>query len=67
MKIRVRYTATFEAEFDVDDNETNENIHEAAGDVDIPEGGAENSEYVSDTFEIESITNVATGEEIPED
>lgn len=43
---------------------TPEEIHESAGDIDIPEGGAENSTYVTDTFEIESITNVSTGKEI---
>ena len=54
-KVTVVYTASFAAEIEVPADATNSDILEAAGDVDIPEGGKNKSEYQTDSFDIEKL------------
>jgi hypothetical protein len=58
MKLEVEYTVKFKATVEVDDNATEQELMDACGDVDIPEGGAHNSEYVTASFDLNSVTDV---------
>lgn len=60
MKLRVRYTATFEAVIDVGEHWIGETpledqFADEISDIEIPEGGANNSVYQSETFDVESV------------
>lgn len=57
MKVRVRYTATFDATIEVPDDATLNTIADELADLNIPED--ENSKYHEDSFEPEvDATNV---------
>lgn len=64
MKVCVNYTVRYHAYFHIDDNSTTKEIHERAGDIDIPEGGNDNSVYQEKSFEIFDITNTENDEPI---
>lgn len=60
MKLTVRYTATFEAEIEVEDDvpfgtDLMEKFSDEISEIDIPEGGLNCSQYQSDSFEILSV------------
>ncbi len=55
----VEWTARFRTTITVEDNE---NVCDVAADIDIPEG--EDTTYISDSFEVEEITDEG-GNEVP--
>ena len=46
-KVTVRYTVEYECELEVS---SEEDLEDRISDIDIPEGGHNNSRYVSDSF-----------------
>lgn len=54
MRVKVRYTVELEAEIEVAEDDS---LSDAVCDIDIPEGGADNSKYIPDTFEVASVQN----------
>lgn len=60
MKVTVRWTATFETIIEVPDDANQQDIHDAAADINLD--GIEDTEYQSDTWEIESITPIKTNQ-----
>lgn len=49
MKMKVKFTVSYETVIEIDDQE---DLEDAISDIDIPEG--ENVKYVEDSFEVES-------------
>jgi len=52
MQIEVEYSVTFKAIVEVADNATDQEIMDTIGDVDIPEGGSNNSAYVTGSYSL---------------
>ena len=48
MKVKVSYSVSYIAEVEVDELS---NLEDAISNIDIPEGGNNNSRYIRDTFE----------------
>lgn len=58
MKLKVRYSVTFECILETSGDITEEDLHDAIPDIDIPEGGMDRSVYVPDSFEVLSTEEV---------
>lgn len=54
-KYKVTYSATFQAIVELDDSDS---IEDVVADIDIPEGGQNNSVYEDDSFDIVDIEPV---------
>lgn len=54
-KLIVRWEAQFETEIEVEDNATEQEIMDAAADIDVE--SKENTQYISDTWSVMEITD----------
>ena len=61
-QFKVRFTVTFETTVDLDEGQS---LSDACADLFIPED--EQTKYVEDTFEVDSVTDVATGKTVEPD
>lgn len=59
---KVRFTATFETTVNLEEGAS---LADACADLFIPED--EQTKYIEDTFEVDSVTDVATGETVEPD
>lgn len=69
-EIQIEYTVTFVAKIKVPVDASRQNMIEAAGDIDIPEGGKNESVYSADSFNVNHVidnSEVFTPEDVDDD
>lgn len=65
MKVRIRYRVDYETFVDLPDDTTQQEVLTLCANIDIPEGGADDSRYIPDTMEIIKIIDIEKGNCLP--